>query len=45
MKVEELPAAFERAIQSSAPYLIDVVVERETDCSMGGSIDGVKEFV
>jgi tartronate-semialdehyde synthase len=45
MKIEELPAAFERAIQFSAPYLIDVVVERETDCSMGGSIDGVKEFV
>lgn len=45
MKAEDLPLAFERAIKSKVPYLIDVVVERETDCSMGGSIDGVKEFV
>lgn len=45
MKMEDLPKAFARALNSKVPYLIDVVVERETDCSMGGSIDGVKEFV
>lgn len=44
MKVEDLPQAFERALKAKVPYLIDVVVERETDCSMGGSIDGVKEY-
>jgi tartronate-semialdehyde synthase len=44
MKAEDLSKAFGRALASQVPYLIDVVVEREADCSMGGSIDGVKEF-
>jgi tartronate-semialdehyde synthase len=44
MKAEDLRAAFERAVQSKVPYLIDVVVEREADCSMGGAIDAVREF-
>ena len=42
---EELPAAYARAMQSKVPYLIDVVVEREADCSMGAAIDKVREFV
>jgi tartronate-semialdehyde synthase len=41
----ELEAAFARAIASPVPYLIDVIVEREADCSMGGSVDAVREFV
>mgnify|MGYP000862269169 CR=1 FL=1 len=45
MKADDLPAAFKRALAAGVPYLIDVVVERETDCSMGGSIDKVREFV
>jgi tartronate-semialdehyde synthase len=45
MKAEDLPQSFARAMQSNVPYLVDVIVEREADCSMGGSIDGVKEFV
>ncbi len=45
MKVADLPAAFQRALDSKVSYLIDVVVERETDCSMGASIDAIREFV
>jgi tartronate-semialdehyde synthase len=41
----DLPAAFARAMESKVPYLIDVVVEREADASMGGAIDAVREFV
>jgi tartronate-semialdehyde synthase len=40
-----LAAAFARAIQSNVPYLIDVIVAREADCSMGGAINAVREFV
>jgi tartronate-semialdehyde synthase len=40
----ELPAAFARGMESKVPYLIDVVVEREADCSMGASVDAVREF-
>lgn len=40
-----LEGAFARALGSKVPYLIDVVVERECDCSMGASIDAVREFV
>jgi tartronate-semialdehyde synthase len=43
--VAELRAAFARGIQSSVPYLVDVIVERECDCSMGASIDAIREFV
>jgi glyoxylate carboligase len=32
-------------MQSKVPYLIDVVVDREADCSMGAAIDKVREFV
>jgi tartronate-semialdehyde synthase len=41
----DLKAAFARGIESSVPYLVDVVVEGECDCSMGASIDAVREFV
>jgi tartronate-semialdehyde synthase len=40
----DLAGAFARGIESKVPYLIDVIVERECDCSMGGSIDAVREF-
>jgi tartronate-semialdehyde synthase len=42
---KNLENAFARAIESKVPYLIDVIVERECDCSMGASIDNVREFV
>lgn len=41
---EELRAAFQRAEDSGKPAVIDVIVEREADCSMGGSLDKVREF-
>jgi tartronate-semialdehyde synthase len=41
----DLKAAFARGIASPVPYLVDVIVEGECDCSMGASIDAVREFV
>jgi tartronate-semialdehyde synthase len=41
---EEIKPAFERAIQSGKPAVLDVIVEREADASMGGSLDAVREF-
>lgn len=41
----DLKAAFARGMQSPVPYLVDVIVEGECDCSMGASIDAVREFV
>jgi tartronate-semialdehyde synthase len=42
---KDLSAAFERATKAGVPYLIDVIVAREADCSMGGAINAVREFV
>jgi tartronate-semialdehyde synthase len=42
---KDLQAAFKRAMDSKLPYLIDVIVAREADCSMGGAINAVREFV
>lgn len=41
---EDIKGAFERAVKSDKPYVIDIIVEKETDCSMGGSVAAVKEF-
>ncbi len=43
-KPEEIRPAFERAEASGKPAVVDVIVERETDASMGGSLDAVREF-
>jgi tartronate-semialdehyde synthase len=40
----EIKAAFQRAVDSGMPYVVDIVMERETDCSMGVSIDAIREF-
>jgi tartronate-semialdehyde synthase len=45
---EEIKPALRRALQwmsrNQKPVLLDIIVERETDASMGSSIDGVREF-
>jgi tartronate-semialdehyde synthase len=42
---KEIKAALKRAVDSGMPYVVDIVMERDTDCSMGVAIDAVKEFV
>jgi tartronate-semialdehyde synthase len=41
---EEIEGALERAVMSDRPYVIDIIVEEQTDCSMGPSIAAVREF-
>ena len=41
---KEIKAALKRGAESGVPYVIDIIMERETDCSMGASIDAVREF-
>lgn len=42
---EDIRPALERAAASDKPYVIDILVERTTDCSMGPNVAAVKEFV
>jgi tartronate-semialdehyde synthase len=42
---EEIRGALERAVKSGKPYIIDIVCENETDCSMGPAVDSIKEFI
>jgi tartronate-semialdehyde synthase len=42
---KEIKAALKRAVESGTPYVVDIVMERDTDCSMGAAIDSVREFV
>ena len=44
-KPEDIKGALERAAKSKIPYVIDIVCERTTDCSMGSAVDCVKEFI
>ena len=41
---KEIKAAFRRAVDSGMPYVIDIIIERETDASMGVAIDAIKEW-
>ena len=42
---EDIRGALERAVKSQKPYIIDIVCEQSTDCSMGPAVDSVKEFI
>lgn len=42
---DDIGKALERAAQSKKPYVIDIVCEETTDCSMGGNVAAVREFV
>jgi len=41
---KESRGAVQRAVEAGRPYVIDIIMERDTDCSMGASIDAVREF-
>ena len=41
---KEIKAALKRAVESGLPYVVDIVMEQDTDCSMGVSIDAIREF-
>jgi tartronate-semialdehyde synthase len=40
----EIKTALKRGVESGAPYIIDIILERDTDCSMGISLDAINEF-
>jgi len=44
-KPEEIRHALDRCVKSGKPALLDVIVERHTDASMGPSVDAITEFV
>jgi tartronate-semialdehyde synthase len=41
---KEIKAALKRGVESGLPYVVDIIMERETDCSMGAAIDAIREF-
>lgn len=41
---EDIQVALKRAMESKVPYVVDVIVQEQADCSMGNAIDSVKEF-
>ena len=40
----EIKAALKRGVDAGIPYVIDIILEKDTDCSMGVSIDAIREF-
>ena len=41
---KEINAAFKRGVDAGVPYMIDIITERTTDCSMGAALDAINEF-
>ncbi len=40
----KIKEALSRAVAAKTPYVVEIILERETDCSMGASIDAIREF-
>jgi tartronate-semialdehyde synthase len=43
-KPNEIQPAFRRALASGKPAIVDIIVERDADASMGAALDAVREF-
>jgi tartronate-semialdehyde synthase len=43
-KYDELDAALKRAKASKTPYVIDIIVNDNTDCDMGNDIANIRHF-
>jgi tartronate-semialdehyde synthase len=43
-KAGDIQAALKKANEHKGPSIVEILVEDNTDCSMGGAIDAVKEF-
>jgi len=41
----DIPAALKRAQESGKPAVLDIVCDPKVDCSMGGALNNIKEFV
>lgn len=41
---DDIRPAFQRAVASGRPAVIDIIVDRETDAAMGPALDAIKEF-
>jgi tartronate-semialdehyde synthase len=40
----EIATVLKRAVESGIPYVVEIILEKDTDCSMGVSIDAIREF-
>ena len=43
-KPDDIKPALQRAIATGKPAIIDIIVERDTDASMGASLDKINEY-
>ena len=41
---DEIKNALRRGVESAVPYIVDIILERDTDWSIGVSIDAINEF-
>ena len=41
---DQIKPAFQRALASGKPAIVDIIVERDADASMGTAIDAIREF-
>lgn len=43
-EIGKLSGAIKNLMESSGPHVVEVIVEDETDCAMGGALDAIREF-